>query len=176
MPIHLSVCHTTTTPTRIYTSPQQSIINHPHLTSPQYLLISRLLSFSACSVLDNLRFQAKTILILIRFDLFNIKHNTYSRIESFDGITSIGENLSKTEKYKGTILIKVFIWVTVLLRIFFQVNSITQNFCFEIFFWKADNVTYLQTNCRKKNYKWVLKIFQLGKLFRLALFVSVFQL
>ena len=40
---------------------------------------------------------------------FLIKHNTYSRIESFDGITSIGENLSKTEKYKGTILIKVFI-------------------------------------------------------------------
>ena len=31
------------------------------------------------------------------------------RFESFDGITSIGENLSKTEKYKGTILIRVFI-------------------------------------------------------------------
>ena len=38
-----------------------------------------------------------------------VKHNTYSRVESFDGITSIGENLSKTEKYKGTILIRVFI-------------------------------------------------------------------
>ena len=67
-------------------------------------------------------------------------------IESFDGITSIGENLSKTEKYKVTILIKVFIWVTVLLGIFFQVNSITQNFCFEIFFGKANNVIYLQKN------------------------------
>ena len=69
-----------------------------------------------------------------------LKHNTYSWIESFDGITSIGENLSKTEKYKGTILIRVFIWVTVLLRIFFQVKSINQNFCFEIFFGKANNV------------------------------------
>ena len=108
--------------------------------------------------------------------LFTIKHNTYSQIESFDGITSIGENLSKTEKYKGTILIKVFIWVTVLLGIFFQVNSITWNFCLEIFFGKANNVIYLQTNCHKKNCKWLLKIFQLWKLFRLALFVRVFQL
>ena len=112
----------------------------------------------------------------LKLQIVILKHNTYSRIESFDGITSIGENLSKTEKYKGTILIKVFIWVTVLLRIFFQVNSITQNFCFEIFFGKANNVIYLQTNCHKKNCKWLLKIFQLWKLFRLALFVRVFQL
>ena len=42
-------------------------------------------------------------------EILKVKHNTYSQIESFDGITSIGENLSKTEKYKGTILIRVFI-------------------------------------------------------------------
>ena len=85
--------------------------------------------------------------------LIHNKHNTYSLIKSFDGITSIGQNLSKTEKYKGIILIRVSIQVTILLRIFFQVNSITQNFCFEIFFGKANNVIYLQTNCHKKNCK-----------------------
>ena len=71
--------------------------------------------------------------------IFNIKHNTYPPIKTFDGITSIVKNQSN-------MVIRAFIWVNsitqefysrnifwVLLRIFIWVSSINQNFIHQIF-------------------------------------------
>ena len=41
--------------------------------------------------------------------MFELKHNTYPPIKTFDGINSLHKNQSNMENKKGTVLIMIFI-------------------------------------------------------------------